>query len=344
MGNYSFVICTRHYKEVLERTIASVMSQSIPGDEFVLVINQKDASGYPEGFLKLFHQIIFSQTVGCGAARNTGVLAASHMFIAFVDDDTELLSHWRQESFVCLLNPSVAVYQARRAGKLTMLECPSHKPFLYFFDTAGSVFRKSLVISLGNFDPNLKRCEDTDMVSRIVYAGWDCSIGSLSVKDLEPESVSYLVRRFFCSITPHALLHLKAGLRLKHPSLFHLPKVVRKMGYSFFSRNAYEVLLTFITVYIFQNRQSIVGYQMQKRQKKVLLQFDGLVYLVTGFGRIVFSNDGIKLIHIGEARELLIPPLDFTIDYNESFVSIKMLSNDMLYKEFFLQSGVLTVI
>jgi glycosyltransferase involved in cell wall biosynthesis len=344
MQNYSFVICSRHFKKVLAKTMESVLTQSVAGDEFVLVINQKDTVGYPEDFLKLFHKILFPQSIGCGAARNTGVLAASHELIAFVDDDTELLGHWRKESSSYLENPSVAFYQARRAGKLTMLDLKARKPFLFFFDTAGSVFRKTLVLSVGNFDRDLERCEDTDMATRIFYAGWDSAIGSITVKDLEPESVRYRMKRLFNSLKPNALLHLRAGLRLKHPSLFHLPKVVHKMGHSFFKRNTYEVLLTFIPVFIFQNKLSIVGYTMLKRQKKALLQFDDVVYLLTGPGRIVFSEDGLTLIHIGEGSELFIHTKDMSFEFNSSFVSIKMLSNDILYKEFFLQSGVLTAI
>jgi glycosyltransferase involved in cell wall biosynthesis len=344
MENFSFVICSRHFKKVLTKAMESVLSQSVPGDEYVLVINQKDAAGYPENFLKLFHQIIFSQSIGCGAARNTGVIAASHEMIAFVDDDTELLAHWRKNSSSYLQNSSIAFYQARRAGKPTLLDVKARKPFLFFFDTAGSVFRKTLVLAVGNFDRDLERCEDTDMATRIFYAGWDSAIGSITVKDLEPESISYRMKRLLNSLKPNALLHLRAGLRLKHPSLFHLPKVVHKMGHSFLKRNTYEVLLTFIPVFLYQNKLSIVGYPMLKRQKKALLQFDGAVYLLTGPGRIVYSEDGLTLIHIGEGRELFIRFKDFSIDYNESFVTIKMLSDDILFKEFFLQSGVLTVI
>lgn len=344
MQNYSFVICSRHYKKVLARTMSSALSQSVPGDEFVLVINQKDATGYPEDFLKSFHKIVFSQSIGCGAARNTGVLAAAHELIAFVDDDTELLAHWRKESSSYLQNPSVAFYQAQRAGKPTLLDVKARKPFLFFFDTAGSVFRKTLILAAGNFDRDLERCEDTDMATRIIYLGWDGAIGSITVKDLEPESISYRMKRLLNSLKPNALVHLRAGLRLKHPSIFHLPNVVHKMGHSFFKRNTYEVLLTFIPVYIYQHKLSIIGYTMQKRQKKVLLQFDGSVYLLNGPGRIVFSEGGVTLIHIGEGRELFVDSKDLSVEYNESFVTIKMLSNDILYKEFFLQSGILTVI
>src|SRR5258707_1256331 len=87
----SVVIPTRHRPVALLRALDSVMRQSYPATEIIVVIDGQDAetpevlAGY-RGDVKV---VQLETPCGASAARNSGVRTATGEWIAFLDDDDE---------------------------------------------------------------------------------------------------------------------------------------------------------------------------------------------------------------------------------------------------------------
>jgi glycosyltransferase involved in cell wall biosynthesis len=325
MSSISFIVCAQAYKKNIPQTLAGIEVQANSNDEIILVTNQNNLSQFSPFILKQFNKILFASIRGCGEARRLGVEAATNELIAFVDDDTLLLDNWRLEAESFLQIPSVGFYHARGSGRnLTMLEVKLRKPFIYFSNTAGSLFRKSLVQAVGNFDPLMIRSEDTDMTSRISCHGWDGAVGSVTIRDLEMKTLTTNLRRLFSSPLSSAQLYLRAGLIIKIQNVFQLSKILKAMGYKIWSLASYEILFTFFWITKKQHLPIAHKYLRQKRQKRTLICLNNETYLLNDYVRIVFGAEGMRLFHIENMGSFSLLKTDYQLEFNSSFLSIKI--------------------
>lgn len=108
----SVVIATRDRPELLARAIAGVMAQESDGDlEIVIVFDRSepDRSLEQDDPGSRIRVITNTRSPGLAGARNAGVAAASHPWIAFCDDDDEWLPGKLPAQFEALVADKEAV-------------------------------------------------------------------------------------------------------------------------------------------------------------------------------------------------------------------------------------------
>ena len=92
MTSVAAIIPTRDRAAMTERAVASVLAQSRPADE-VIVVDDGSIDGTAERLRSAFPGIEVLRTEGRGvsAARNHGIRAAASEWLAFLDSDDEWL-------------------------------------------------------------------------------------------------------------------------------------------------------------------------------------------------------------------------------------------------------------
>jgi peptidoglycan/xylan/chitin deacetylase (PgdA/CDA1 family)/glycosyltransferase involved in cell wall biosynthesis len=92
MTKLSVVIPTYNRRKILERTLPTLLAQSLPPDEFEIIVVSDGSSDGTAEVLRTWKtrcalRVLESQHRGAGAARNAGVRAATGELILFLDDD-----------------------------------------------------------------------------------------------------------------------------------------------------------------------------------------------------------------------------------------------------------------
>jgi glycosyltransferase involved in cell wall biosynthesis len=204
----SVVIPTNNRRVLVLRAIDSVLAQTVPVDE-ILVVDDASTDGTGEAVGSLFGASVklFRQENGsAAAARNRGIREAQSEWIAFLDSDDVWLSTKieRQVEALGALGKSVCAcftdcqFVADRAFRKTafelgglekhalfgVLENPVHyvlarHPVIY---TPSLLVRKSLIKELGGFDEAMVIAEDTDLFLRLALKTNFCFVSEPLVK------------------------------------------------------------------------------------------------------------------------------------------------------------------
>jgi len=190
----SVVMPAFNIEKYIGRAIKSVLSQTRPADE-IIVVDDGSTDGTAAEIKKFGEQIryIHQENSGPGAARNTGIKAARYEWIAFLDGDDEWLSEylekqlellqrnkdlvWSNSNYFCCLcdenrrGPRIEPDRARAilgekeyfdnyflAGRHKAIACS---------DTV--LIRREVFEEAGLFQENLRISEDIDMWWRIGY-------------------------------------------------------------------------------------------------------------------------------------------------------------------------------
>lgn len=342
MSNISFILCAKAFKETMTLVVESVQLHKKLGDEFLLVTNDIETSSFPSNFLKHFDQVLFSKVNSCGESRRIGVNAASCEFVAFVDDDTLLLDNWRVDAERFLKIPSVAFYQAQSSeGGATMLDTVLFDTFIFYTDTAGSVFRRALVLAAGNFDPEMNRSEDTDMATKIFCQGLDAAVGSITIRNLDRPTIAIIGNRFFSTLKPEAKIFLRAGLRLKIKNVFQIPIMLTRMGNRLWSFSFYQLLIRFFILFKIQSNVVDVVYKRKKRQFEVFVAISGDIYLLSDLVRIVFGIEKIRFIHLDSTGSFHALMRETEIKFNPKLMVISILESSSDLKLGMLSAGLI---
>lgn len=206
----SVVIPTHNRPDNLRRAINSVLHQSRPADEIIVVDDGSDIPAVvPEGVTLLRHD----ESKGGSAARNTGIRAAASDYIAFLDDDDECLptrlKRIAEASADVIHHPARIVYTNEGVEYDSR---PSHNITVDRLLTANLIgttsvvcVNRDLALAVGGFDETLPALQDWEMWIRLAKGG----------------------ASFFCLDTPLTRYHFATGERAMSKSIDNMNEAVR---------------------------------------------------------------------------------------------------------------------
>ena len=178
----SVVVPTFNRSATIDRALGSVMAQTRPPDEIVVVDDgSTDTTSalvrrdFPEA------RVIEQDNRGVSAARNRGIRSSSGDVIAFLDSDDEWLPNKLEKQLAEMTRfpdrplchtDEIWIRRGRRVNQMD-----KHKKYggfifkrclpLCVVSPSSALLRRSLFESVGLFDESLPACEDYDMWLRI---------------------------------------------------------------------------------------------------------------------------------------------------------------------------------
>jgi len=171
------IIPTHNRKVVLGRAIQSVLRQTLPPDE-ILVIDDGSTDHTAEFVSETFPQVILIKqpNKGVSAARNRGIRIAKHDWLAFLDSDDEWLPQKLEKQVAVLqTQPDFKICHTNeiwiRSGKRVNPKKRHQKFGGYIYEKclplcvispSSVMIHRSVFEDIGVFDENLPACEDYD--------------------------------------------------------------------------------------------------------------------------------------------------------------------------------------
>lgn len=243
----SVIICTRNRAELLQRAIASVVSQDFPPPNYEVVIVDNGSTDQTPEVVQQFQdrarvRYIREERVGLCVARNTGWRAAEGRFVAFFDDDAIACPGWLdaiREAFEASVLPIgvvggrvMPIWERNRpswlanevAGSLTIVDWGSDDKTIEdirreWLVGANMAIPKAILVEVGGFHPwldrvgtNLLSSGDVFLQKEIMRKGFCCRyIPKIAVEHLVPASrlnQSWFLRRFFWQGVSDAVMYL----------------------------------------------------------------------------------------------------------------------------------------
>jgi SAM-dependent methyltransferase len=176
------VLTTYNDAAFLREAISSVIGQKRPADEVIVVDDGSDVS--PAPVFADFPQVRLLRKTngGLSSARNAGLHFASSRYIAFLDADDRLEPNAIETGLACFARrPEAAmVYGGHRRiqadGKplsMDLFQAVGEDPYADLLTGnrigmhATALYRREVLLSLGGFDEELRRCEDYDLYLRL---------------------------------------------------------------------------------------------------------------------------------------------------------------------------------
>lgn len=180
----SVIIPTFNRANLLPRALQSVLQQSRPADE-VIVVDDGSSDGTRELLDAQFPSVslIVQNNRGVSAARNRGVAASSGRWLAFLDSDDEWLPEKLElQMQAAVTNPQCSLIHSdeiwiRRGVRVNQMKKHRKSGGDIFLDClprcvispSAVVLRRELFDAVGQFDESLPACEDYDLWLRICH-------------------------------------------------------------------------------------------------------------------------------------------------------------------------------
>jgi len=223
------VVPTHNRPDLMKRAVQSILDQTYEGDIEIVVVFDACEPRLPDVELprnRTLRALVNERSRGLAGGRNTGILAASHDFVAFLDDD----DYWMPEKLArqmrafdahedaILVGTAMIVDDGERTHeRLVPSETVTHHDLLHNrlagLHSSSFVFRRHAFLgSLGLVDEQLPRSygEDYDMLLRTA------AIGPIVVVNEPLVGVTWKGQSFFFgqwAVYAEALQYLLA----KHP-------------------------------------------------------------------------------------------------------------------------------
>lgn len=177
----SVVIPTYNREKRLPAAIRSVLNQSLPPSE-IIVIDDGSTDGTP-ALMGHFPEVryIRQENQGVSQARNHGIRVAKHEWIAFLDSDDEWLQHKlerqcealeRHPQYRFCHTDEIWIRRGRRVNP--MKKHAKHGGYVFdqclplcVISPSSALIHRDLFDRYGTFDPELPVCEDYDLWLRI---------------------------------------------------------------------------------------------------------------------------------------------------------------------------------
>ena len=170
----SVIIPTRDRGSFLGEAIASVLAQTTPVGE-IIVVDDGSTDGTADLFREPLSPVRYlrQSPAGPAAARNRGIEAASGEFIGFLDDDDlwpaaktgQQLPHLLADPDVAMVLGHTQRMVLRTTAKSERVFKPYRKP-LRLFSLGCGLYRRSLFDTVGRFNEQMQFAEDDDWFMR----------------------------------------------------------------------------------------------------------------------------------------------------------------------------------
>ncbi len=178
----SVVIPNYNRVHTIARALDSVISQSLPADEIIVV--DDGSTDDSRSFIKQKYPqvtLLEQKHAGVSSARNKGISVASGEWLAFLDSDDEWLPEKLKNQMTTLsYSPGHRIVHTNeiwlRNGK-TLKQLPQHRKYggyiydkclpLCLMSPSSIVIHEKVFKEVGLFDESLPVCEDYDMWLRI---------------------------------------------------------------------------------------------------------------------------------------------------------------------------------
>lgn len=184
------VVPTHERPELMQRAVQSILDQEYGGDIEVLVVFDACEPVLPEVGLsagRTLHGVVNERSRGLAGARNTGILAARHQLVAFLDDDDVWLPGKLATQVRAIeANPEASLVGTamvvddgtRERERLVGSNRVTHDMLLHDriagLHSSSFLFRRSALLGeIGLIDEELPRsyCEDYDILLRTSELG-----------------------------------------------------------------------------------------------------------------------------------------------------------------------------
>jgi glycosyltransferase involved in cell wall biosynthesis len=179
----SVIIPTHNRAELVVRAIASVLAQSRPAEE-VMVVDDGSTDGTCELVRGRFPTVrceVLPQQRGPSAARNHGIAAANCPWLAFLDSDDEWLAAKLEEQLQALARePEYLICHTdeiwvRHGRRVNPRRCHQKRGGFIFrhclprcaISPSSVLVHRTLLDRVGGFDETLPACEDYDLWLRV---------------------------------------------------------------------------------------------------------------------------------------------------------------------------------
>lgn len=164
----------------IERAIKSVIAQSYPYIEIIVVNDCSNESNQIEAILLKYPQVLYIRNlvnVGLAASRNIGVSNAKGKLIAFLDADDEYLSDKIFAQVNAMKFDTVVtcgLIKIAKDGRRVIINKPriiksvNDLLFRNTLNGAGILISKDLFVKIQGYDASLRSCEDFDLWLRLL--------------------------------------------------------------------------------------------------------------------------------------------------------------------------------
>jgi glycosyltransferase involved in cell wall biosynthesis len=179
----SVVIPSYNRAHTLQRALKSVLNQTSPADEIIVV--DDGSTDHSATLMQQFPTIklIQQENKGVSAARNTGIRATTHEWIALLDSDDE----WLADKLISIRqsqhdHPEIKLFHSNEIwirNGVRVNPMNKHNKYggdifhyclpLCVISPSAVVLHRSLFDQCGLFNENLPACEDYDLWLRICH-------------------------------------------------------------------------------------------------------------------------------------------------------------------------------
>lgn len=176
----------------LSESLQSVLEQTVPPDELVLVCDGKLTDelnviikAFESEYQSIFRSVRLIENVGTGLAANEGIKNCRNELIAKMDsDDICVPDRFQKQLMMFLKNPDLDMaggyieeFDDATRKPIAVRKTPlTHEEILKYakrrspFNNQTLIYRKSFVEKIGGYT-DIKRCEDYEFITKMLMAG-----------------------------------------------------------------------------------------------------------------------------------------------------------------------------